>query len=458
MRTTVAIGGFSHEPALYARPVRPVAIIGAGITGLTAAFSLARRGVPVSVYEASGRVGGVIRSSRERGYLVEWGPNTLLPTPLVAGLLRNAGLEGRRVAAEPQARARYIVRDRRPVAVPAGPLGLLTTPLLSWRAKLAIAREPFLPPRRDGAEESLAQLVTRRFDAEVLDRAADALVAGIYAGDPAALSVTHAFPKLKALEDERGSIVKGTIVGTGARRASPFSFDEGLQVLPDALASHLGDAVALRTPVSQIARTAGGFLVRAPGLEAEHAAVVFCAGGPSLAVLRDASLEPAMRVRHAAVASVALGFRRQDVGHPCAGFGMLVPRAEGLRILGTIFSSSLFSGRAPEGHVLLTTYVGGVRSPELAALPAEQLYEIVASDLRTVLDVRGAPTFAHHAYYPRGIPQYDVGFGGLKERMADAETRAPGLTIAGQIRDGVSLGDGIASGLRAAERVEAFLR
>lgn len=446
-----------------------VAIIGAGITGLTAAFSLKRRGIPVRVYEATGRVGGVIRTHRWGGWLAEAGPNTILETsPRIGRLLEDAGLAGRRLDANPDAKARYVVRGGRPVEVPASALGLLTTPLFSARAKLRVLREPFVGRRRDGIEESVAQFVVRRLGPEFLDRAVDPMVAGIYAGDPHALSVAHAFPRIKALEDEYGSLVRGRFLGARARakrgtaardRAPMFSFDGGLQVLPEALAADLGDAVTLGAPIAEVRRTAGGFSLAGPGGSAEHAAVVFCGTGPALASLRldGAELTAFSGIRYAPVASVALGFRREDVAHSCAGFGLLVPRVEGLRILGTIFSSSLFPGRAPDGHLMLTSYVGGERHPDLAPLPAETLEEIVRGDLGTLLGAAGAPVFRHHAFYPRAIPQYEVGYGRFLERMGELEAAAPGLFIAGHVRDGVSLGDSIAAGLRAAERVAARL-
>ncbi len=186
--------------------MKSVAIIGAGITGLTAAFYLKRRGLTVTVYEASERVGGVIQSIRKDGYLAEFGPNTLLETsPKIAQLVKDAGLQSRRLDPDPKAEARYVVRYQRPIAMPGSPLGFFTTDLFTLKAKFAVVREPFIKPRRDGVEESIGQFVVRRFNQEFLDHAIDALVAGIYAGDPQKLSVTHAFPKLKALEDNYGS-------------------------------------------------------------------------------------------------------------------------------------------------------------------------------------------------------------------------------------------------------------
>ena len=249
--------------------MKPVAIIGAGITGLTAAFYLKRKGIPVIVYEASGRVGGVIQTLRRDGYLAEFGPNTILETsPKIAQLVRDAGLESRRLNPDPRAEARYVVRYQRPIAMPGSPLGFFTTGLFTPRAKLAVLREPFVPARRDGKEESIAEFVQRRLGREFLDQAIDALVAGVYAGDPHKLSLTHAFPKLAQLEARYGSLIKGQILGGRERkkrgevakdRAPKFSFDEGLQVLPDTLGQRLGDAVRLNTAVLQLTQTATGW-------------------------------------------------------------------------------------------------------------------------------------------------------------------------------------------------------
>ena len=199
--------------------MKSVAVIGAGITGLTAAFYLKRQGVPVTIYEASGRVGGVIQSLRQNGWLAEFGPNTILETsPKIAQLVRDAGLQPRRLDPDPKAEARYVVRYRRPIEMPGSPAGFFTTGLFTWKAKLAVLREPFVPRRRDGAEESIAEFVKRRLNQEFLDHAIDALVAGVYAGDPYKLSVQQAFPKLAQLEARYGSLIKGQIFGARERQ------------------------------------------------------------------------------------------------------------------------------------------------------------------------------------------------------------------------------------------------
>ena len=492
--------------------MKSVAIIGGGITGLTAGFYLQRAGVPVTVYEATGRVGGVIQSLRREGYLAEAGPNTILETsPKIAQLVNDAGLQSRRMNPDPAAGARLVVRYKRPIEMPVSALGFFTTPLFTLGAKFAVLREPFRPARRDGAEESIADFVRRRLCPEFLDQAIDALVGGIYAGDPEKLSVQQAFPRLAALEEKYGSMIKGQILGARERkksgevakdRAPKFSFDEGLQVLPETLRDLLGAAVRLNTSVTKLMQTQSGWTVEFRNAEgagqAEHSAVLYAGTAFRLAELvvelgsgtgvspvrwgdqnspgapavscgspdrRDAcpttdrlDLSAFSEIRHPPVASVVLGFRREDVAHPCNGFGMLIPRIEGFKILGTIFSSALFPNRAPAGHVTLTSYIGGERQPELASLPAEKLYEIVQEDLRVLLGVRGRPTFRHSVYWPKAIPQYNLGYGKYRALMTEIEGRAPGLFFAGHYRDGISLGDSIVSGVNVVERIVAALK
>jgi len=453
--------------------MNPVAIIGAGITGLTAAFCLKRKGIPVTVYEAAARPGGVIQSVRKDGFLAESGPNTILETsPKISQLIGDLNLEGRRLYSSPDAEARFVVRGKRPMAMPGSPLGIFTSRLLSAKAKLALLREPFVPPRRDGGEESVADFVERRLNREILERLVDALVAGIYAGDPYNLSLQHALPKLARLEQKYGSLIKGQIRGARERRESgdvakdrapKFSFDEGLQVLPDTLAARLGKDVKLNAAVTYLAPTGPDWRVTTAAGHSEHSAVIYCGTAWRLAELQlsaraSTDLSSFSAIRYAPVASVVLGFPRGDVAHPCRGFGMLIPKIEGFSILGTIFSSALFPNRAPASHVLLTSYIGGERSPGLASLPADELELLTCRDLGRLLGVKGDPVFRHTAVYPRAIPQYNVGYGKFKHLMNEIESKLHGLFFAGHFRDGVSLGDSILSGCNVAERLEGFLK
>ena len=455
---------------------RPVAIVGAGITGLTAAFRLRQRDIPVTVYEASDRVGGVIRSIRQEGYLAEFGPNSILETsPKIAALICDLGLEPRRLYSEPQAENRYLVRRGQPVCLPMSPLKFFGTPLFSAGAKLRLLREPFVRRAPADREESVADFVLRRLGREWLDYAINPLVAGIYAGDPRRLSVPHAFPRLHAVEQRYGSLILGQMLGARERKrrgevskqeAKKVSFDDGLQALTDTLGARLGPVLCLQHEVTRLTRQVDHWQVTIVSgrsqIVAEHAAVVLAAptyrlatigldAGPGLSL--SLSLAPLGAVRYPPVASVVLGFRRDQVPHPLDGFGMLIPEVERFKILGTLFSSSLFPQRAPAGHVTLTSYVGGDRAPELALRPAEELHAMTVQDLRAILGVTGQPTYQHSVLYPQAIPQYELGYGRYKDLMAELEQGAPGLFFAGHYRDGISLGDSLLSGHAVAERI-----
>ena len=459
--------------------MNPVAVIGAGITGLSAAFKLRQRGIPVVVYEGSGRTGGVIHTVRCDGWLAECGPNTILETsPAIADLVQDLNLNSRRIYSAPRAEKRFLVRDGRLAALPNSPRGLLTTGLFTWRAKLRLLGEPFVRRAPAEAEESLAEFVLRRLGREFLDYAINPFVAGVYAGDPATLSTKHAFPKLHALEQRYGSLLLGQILGVRDRKergevskqtAKKFSFDEGLQVLPDTLRSRLGAAVQLHTPIKRISRSCSGWrLIESHGCElpSDHSAVLLATPAHQLAKLEFdqggvAKPFPALGtladMRYPPVTSLVLGFRREDVAHSLDGFGMLIPEVEGFHLLGTIFSSSLFPNRAPRGNILLTNYLGGARAPELALANESRQVALVLSDLRKLLGVCGEPTFVHRFTFPKAIPQYEIGFGRFKQLMHDFEAENPEVFLAGHFRDGISLGDSIVSGGNVAERIARLL-
>lgn len=460
-----------------------VIVIGAGLSGLVTAFELTRRGVHVRVVEAADRAGGVIGTRTRDGALYETGPNSALDnTPLIGALLDQLGLAARRVDTSASAKQRFVVRAGAPMAMPRSPLAFLRTPAFSWRAKLRLLREPFIAPAPPGEDESVAAFVRRRLGNEFVDRALDPFVAGIYAGDPEAISVRAAFPRLHALEQRHGSLIKGLLRARGERPAAAtanaapgtsFSFDRGMQVLPQALAAALPD-VLLHAPAERLAREGdGGYavsVVHAGTPQTLRAASVVCAvpAGVAAGLLdslaeHDAAREPraaaaALReVAYAPIASVASLYRRQDVRHALDGFGFLVPRVEQRRILGTLFSSSLFPGRAPEGHVLLTTFVGGRRDPAVLECDDEALGAVVAAELAELLGAHGPPAWHAVTRWHEAIPQYSLGHLARMQRVADAEARLPGLFFGANYRGGVSVGDCITSAHAVAARVDAHL-
>ncbi|HLP08694.1 MAG TPA: protoporphyrinogen oxidase [Opitutaceae bacterium] len=444
-----------------------LAIVGAGITGLTAASELAAAGHDVSVLEAADRVGGAIRTLSRDGWLVEAGPNTaLLRDASLDPLLERAGLASQLLLANPAAAKRFIVRAGRPIALPQNLWGAVTTPIFNLSGKLRVLAEPLIPQNRDNPDETLAAFARRRVGREFLDYAVNPFIGGVYACAPEELCVRHALPRLWRLEQNHGSLVRGTIALMRAKRKSGVrtktrlvSFRDGLETLPAALAAALGDAVRLRTAVTAVARVAEGWrlTLRRDGAEstADFDAVLFTCGSSTLARLEVAGRQPLAALATlpwSSVTSLALGFRREDVAHPLDGFGMLVPAKENRRILGALFSSTLFPGRAPDGHVLLTVFIGG-RQPEYAALPDAELDALVSEELRELIGVRGAPVFRHCTRVPQAIPKYTVAFGALAAAMDAFEREHPGLFIAGNCRTGISLADCMAAGQAVARRM-----
>lgn len=448
---------------------RRVAVLGGGITGLTAAWHLRRRGWDTVVLEAAGRTGGVIGAERVGGWLHEGGPNSLLEGSAEAAALIDAlGLGPRRLYAAPEAKRRYIVRGGRLVPMPGSPLAFAGTGLFSWKAKLQLLGEPFRPARTDPQEESVAQFVRRRLGREFLDYAIDPFVAGVYAGDPEQLSVRHAFAKLEELERRHGSLIRGALKtrnASGGPKGRILSFPNGLEELTDALARDLGPSVRLGCRVTGLRRGDGAWqvaYVKAGAAETGRFDAIACALPPDvLAALpidglpRPPGLGVLAEIAQPAVASVFLGFRRADIAHPLDGFGFLVPRVERRRVLGTLFSSTLFPGRAPDGHVALTSFVGGTRNLETAAWDDDRLVGAVREELADLVGARGAPAIVRVRRWPRAIPQYNIGYQRFKDACAGLEAQAPGLQIGGNGRDGVSLSACLASGHRLALAVDA---
>lgn len=451
---------------------RRIAVLGGGITGLTAAWHLLRAGLSPTVFEKSSRVGGAIGTQRTGGWLRELGPNSLLEgSPEVARLIADLGLEERRLYASPAAKQRYIVRGGRLVAMPTSPLAFATTKLFSLRAKLNLLGEPWRAPAPPDRDENVADFVVRRLGREFLDYAINPFVGGVYAGDPALLSVRYGFPKLHALEQEHGSLLRGAFKRrntSGGPKGRIFSFQDGLAELPNAIARHLGNSIRLATEVATVMRSHNGWQVASTcqgncrvedfdavvcALPADMLAALEIAGAPETHHLAALSEIP-----HPPVASVFMGFRREDVSHPLDGFGLLMPQVEHGLILGTLFSSTLFPRRAPAGHVALTSFVGGMREPELAGLDDGEISRIVREELTRLLGVRAAPAFTHVQRCPRAIPQYVVGYQRFKDAIARVETAVPGLFIGGNCRDGISLANCVEAGSRLARAVQTAAR
>ncbi|MBT5902485.1 MAG: protoporphyrinogen oxidase [Opitutaceae bacterium] len=447
-----------------------VAVIGGGITGLTAAYTLKKAGTSVRLFEGGAKVGGPVQSEREGDWLVEAGPNSIQENSAsLTALISELGLNSSRSAARPEAKNRYIFRNGKPQAAPASPPGLFSSSLFSMGAKLRIFRELLQRPRIRPADVSLADFVRSHFGDELVEYGLNPFVSGVYAGDPAQLSARHSFPSLWKIERETGSIIRGQIKAAREKRAAGessgppaiISFREGLGMLPAKLAEEIGpDDIGLNAPIkSLIPGERWGVVWNRDGKTQveEFDRVLLALPAKPLAELTIGSLgerplAQLANITYPAVSSLFLGYKRDQVAHPLDGFGVLMPQAEHRQVLGVLFSSSLFEGRAPAGHVGLTVMMGGIHRADLGQADEQTLLRVAQRELSEILGVTGDPVFRRLHSWPRAIPQYNLGYGQYLRAIEACETAHSGLLIGGHVRDGISLTNCIAAGQKLAER------
>ncbi len=457
-------------------PQLPVAIIGAGLTGLSAAHHLALAGKAIRVYDASAEPGGALRTElHPDGWLIEAGPNSLQENPEVASLIATLGLESERIACSPAAKNRYIVRGGVLRAMPASPAAFITSSFFSVRTKFKLLTELTRRPLPRVEDLPLSAFIREHFGDELVTYALDPFISGIYAGNADLLSARHAFPSLWQAELEHGSLVRAQIASAKAKRARGepsgpppiVSFKSGLAALPRALVASLpGGCLELKAKVEALLpQPDGTWLVRwvrdGTTTTERVGRVLLALPAGALAKLTigvpglPTSLSSLDTLEHPPVTSLFLGYRRADVAHPLDGFGALVPSIEKRSLLGVLFSSSLFPDRAPAGHVAMTVMVGGSRRPDLARLPQQELLPIIQKELSSLLGVRGAPVFVRSTAWPRAIPQYKLNHDEHLAVIAFAEARHRGLYIGGTVRDGISMTNCLAAGTKLAARVTA---
>lgn len=471
---------FEAQPGASARHAEPetrdLVVVGGGASGLTAARAAARRGLSVTLLERTPQVGGNLRTRRDGDWQVELGPNTLMMKPPLYALLDELGLLEEAQPANPTARRRYIAYRGAPVALPSHWLKAPINSLIGPRGVGALLREPF-QRRAPQAEESLADFVTRRLGRRALDHLVDPFVSGVYAGDPERLSARAAMPRLVALEREYGSLVRGGLVRLRqARRAPPalprewrgqlVSFPSGLQRLAERLAEDISAqpsaAIHCACEVSAVYREGEDWRVETASGQAFRAReLVLAVPAPTaaalLAPLDSQVAAPLEAIAYPPVNAVSVGFRRADIAHPLDGFGMLIPGVEHRQTLGALFSSTLFPGRAPSEHVLLTAFLGGRRRPEAAESDDDAQVAQVVTDLRDLLGISGEPVWQSVSRWPQAIPQYELGH---LERIAALETALeghPGLSLIGNWRDGIAVGDCLENGRRLGDRIAEAL-
>lgn len=447
-------------------------IIGAGITGLSAAYRLFQEERNFLLLEASGRTGGLIQTEKTAGYITEGGPNTFPNTASeIIGLCEDLNLLP--VTANPAANKRYLYIKQRLRALPQKPWQALSTSVLSLAGKLRVLCEPFRAKCK-ADDMSVAGFFKHRLGREVADHLVDPFISGIYAGNTETLSISAVFPSLWQMEQNAGSLWKGfrqktkTAAAQKSGRPKPklklLSFEGGLQTLTDALTQVLPpEQIRLNTPVLAIQKDAShvyrinlstgetllakNVILAVPAYVAAHLVQSFMPEG-------SYNLE---RIPYSGISVAHLGFDQSQIKHPLDGFGCLIPRKENIKLLGTIWASSLFAQRAPEGKILLSNFIGGAHNPEVAREKASQIERQVSWDLQRVFNLRGSlePQFRKVWIYDKAIPQYSMGH---SQRIATIEAKLDkhkGLHLAGNYLRGIALNECVKSGQLAADRIIA---
>jgi oxygen-dependent protoporphyrinogen oxidase len=462
-------------------------IIGGGISGLATAFYLQGRAraegvdLEVQVLEKEDHPGGKIRSIKDQGYLCEWGPNGFLDSkPQTLNLCSDLGINGELLRSNDNARKRFIFSDSMLHRLPENGPSFFASKLISWPGKIRLAMEPFSPGSPPGVDETLAAFGRRRLGNEALQKLISPMVSGIFAGDPETMSLKACFPRIAELESEYGGLVMAMVLLARKKRRERAagkvvssvsgpggiltSFREGIQHVTESLAKKLG-AGCIMTGQTVLEVSKGKsvpYRVRTETGELDADLVVVAA--PSFAAagilrsVQDAIADILAEIPYASMTVSCFGYERERIEHNLDGFGYLIPKVEGMATLGTLWDSSIFENRAPEGHVLLRSMLGGACFPEYIELPEEEIVERVQKDLQTTMGISESPSFVRVFRHEKAIPQYTVGHGARLAALEERLEAFPGLFLTGNSYRGISLNDCVASAVKAAEAGISYLK
>ncbi|MBA4408883.1 MAG: protoporphyrinogen oxidase [Odoribacter sp.] len=452
-----------------------VVIIGAGLTGLTIAFYLKKAGIDFKIVEKSGKTGGVIQTISEKGFVYETGPNTgVVSHPEITELFED--LEGKCAleTADPSAKRRLIWKDNQWHALPSGLWSAISTPLFTWGDKFRILGEPWRAKGTD-PNENLAELVKRRMGQSFLDYAIDPFISGIYAGNPNELVTRFALPKLYQLEQEYGSFIKGAMKKAKLPKTERdkkatkevFSAKGGLSRMIEAMTEEIGsENILLSVENTLVKPNSEGFQLQVTTPEQlfsfEAKQLITTCGGYALSsllpFLNEEEIAPFNELKYAAVTQVLLGFKKWK-GISLKAFGGLVPGKENKNILGVLFTSSFFEGRAPKGGALLSVFMGGTKRPDIAGMNDDQVQTLLNKDLPRMMSDRTLNAdMTRILRYPKAIPQYTESTGKRYEMIEKLQQKYPGLILAGNIRDGIGMADRVKQGRRIADELIGKIR
>jgi protoporphyrinogen/coproporphyrinogen III oxidase len=459
-----------------------IAIVGGGISGLSAAFAIEERrstgkDIEYTLYESSPRLGGVVRTERVDGCLLEAGPDSFLTEkPWAADLCRALGIGDQLIGSNDAQRKTYIFTRGRLVEMPDGLMFMVPTkimptglsPLFSWRTKLRVTEEFFHPPRAADHDESVAAFVERHYGSEMVDRIAEPLLSGVYGGDVTKLSLRATLPRFAEMERTHGSLGRAMLAAkklseeklkSGPRKPPLFtSLKDGMQSLVDKIVSRLTpSSLIVNTRVESVQPQAGRWLVSA-GMQSDvfDAVIVALPTQVAAQLLRLANLELSAElaaIDYSSSITVSLGYDPQVRQTLPPGFGFLVPRSEGKRLLAVTFVHNKFSHRVPDGRALLRCAFAGANAENVWARSDDEIVAIVREELQQILCVRAAPLFAHVYKWKSAMAQYEVGHLERLDRIERLRTTMPGLALAGNGYRGIGVPDCVRSGSEAVKTV-----
>lgn len=463
-----------------------IVIVGAGISGLSTAFAieqLAKQAdleVDILVVEKLERTGGKIWSIQEEGFLCEWGPNGFLDSkPMTLELCEQLGIDGQLLRSDDNARKRFIYSEKTLHRLPENGPSFLKSQLISWPGKFRLACEMLVPAKRDGEDETLAEFGRRRLGAEALNKLIAPMVSGIFAGDPETMSLKSCFPKIQQLEQEHGGLLKamvklakqkkaeqkaGKVVASAAGPGGVLtSFQQGIQQLTDGTVAALSGAVRTGQGVARIEQKNQGFLLHLEdGQQLEAELVVTATPANVLAgMLEKMTAKTASLLReipYSPMNVVCFGYQRERILHDLNGFGYLIPKAEGCNILGTLWDSSIFPNRAPQGQVLLRSMMGGATNPKAIELSEDEVKARVMNDLQQIMGIDAEPDFVRIFRHRHAIPQYTRGHAARLLAIEESVQGHPDLFLTGNAFHGIGLNDCVHASNQTATQVIERLR
>ncbi len=457
-----------------------IVIVGAGVSGLALGYRLQQRlpNAAITILEQAARPGGAAWTLRDAGFQVEMGPNGFLDTkPTTLTLCREIGLGTRLIeASEAAGKNRYLFLGDRLRPLPGGLRAFLRSDLLSWRGKISLAWERFRRGRADGGDESIDAFARRRAGPEAADVFADALVSGIYAGDPKLLSMPACFPRVAELEREYGSVIKGFSRTAKIRQAEAlakgdayerpgkmWSFAGGMRVFIETLTAHLRQQPSYGVNIRALQKQGDArkplWRVQGDGRDTwdADAVVLTCPAYQQAKILADLDGDLAMQIGAILfnrIVVVALGYRKTDVPMPLDGFGFIAPQNTRRDLLGVQWCSSIYPQRAPADCVLLRAMCGGWNRPEIVDWEDARLLQALRGELRLAMNISADPMFHKIIRWDKAIPQYHLGHLDRVTWIEARLARHPGLYLGGNAYHGVSLNDCTEQGSILAERLQ----